>query len=259
MSYRRFYDCSVSEKLLYTLFIAILGTGYTFAMILLFVTVSTGDGEGGLSVDDIVIKYSGNRSGTRLEQALSAQMKAHRTEGEYLNITRWINSGASEAGYEEKIKQTFDRKCVFCHSPENPMNLPDLSSYEKVMEVVEIDMGESFGTLVRVSHIHLFGTAIIFYLLGRIFVLTEMPVLLKRTIVVVPFAAIAIDIGSWWFTKYSVNLFAYAVIVGGVGMGLSFALQSFLSFYQMWFVKARFKRKYESSSSVERRGEYRQE
>jgi len=67
---------------------------------------------------------------------------------------------------------------------------------------------------------------------GRIFILTEMRPWLKRTMVAVPFAAIAMDIGSWWFTRYAAGFFAYTVIIGGALMGLSFA-----SLYQMWLYK----------------------
>ncbi len=76
-----------------------------------------------------------------------------------------------------------------------------------------------------------------------------MPVWLKRTIVVTPFAAIAVDIGSWWFTKYSIHLFAYTVMISGFLMGVSFAFQALVSLYQMWFFKR--------SGGPERRGEYR--
>jgi hypothetical protein len=135
------------------------------------------------------------------------------------------------------------------------MNIPDLTGYEGVMTLVRLDTGESVGALVRVSHIHLFGLGIIFYLLGRIFILTEMSVWLKRTIVVIPFAAIAVDIGSWWFTKYA-HVFAYTVLISGALMGLSFAFQALYSLYQMWFFKPRFERLHERGGGAGR-GEYR--
>ena len=76
MPYRRFSDCSVSEKMLQTLFICLIGIGYLFAMVLIFESVASLDGKPGLSSDDIVIKYSGNREGTRLESALDRGMGA---------------------------------------------------------------------------------------------------------------------------------------------------------------------------------------
>ncbi len=135
------------------------------------------------------------------------------------------------------------------------MEIPDLTGYGEVKELVRMDTGESVGVLVRVSHIHLFGLGLVFYLLGRIFILTEIPVWLKRTIVVIPFAAIAVDIGSWWFTKYSVHIFAYTVMIGGGLMGVSFAFQALVSLYQMWFFKDRSERLHERRGEYRRRGE----
>ena len=59
---------------------------------------------------------------------------------------------------------------------------------------------------------------------------------LKSAVVVLPFLAIIIDIGSWYLTKIN-TAFAWAVIISGVVMGLSFAFQWIVSVYQIWFYK----------------------
>lgn len=233
MPYRRFSDCSVSEKLLQTLFICLIGIGYLFAMLLIFESVASLDSKPGLSAEDIVIKYSGNREGTRLESALDGVMSGYRSDAESETIVSWIYAGAPEARFNEEVMPILSQRCVGCHS--SGSGLAELTGYDKVMELVVMDTGESLATLARVSHIHLFGTGILFYLLGRIFILTEMKPWLKRTVVVIPFAAIAMDIGSWWFTRYAAGFFAYTVIAGGALMGLSFAFQTCASLYQMWF------------------------
>lgn len=238
MRYRRFQDCSVSEKLLDSLFIVLLGIGYLFAMVLIYTTVAPEDGKPGLSAADIGIKYHGNRSGTRLEAALTGEMKIYRTPDEYASIVSWIHSGAGRQGFEREISPILARKCLGCHNPASGLNVADLSSYEKLAPMIKVDTGVPIGALVRVSHIHLFGVSIVFYLLGKIFILSEMPAWLKRTIVAIPFIAIAMDIGSWWLTRYA-HIFSYTVLVGGGLMGISFALQSFISLYQMWLYKPR--------------------
>lgn len=255
MSYRRFADCSVSEKLLYTFFIALLSIGYCFATVLIFITVAPEDGRPGLSATDISIKYYGNRSGSRLERALTGKMKYNRTNEEYMMIAAWIHDRAPEVRFDKEIKPILDAKCVVCHNPNSGLHIPDLTAYKKVLPLVKIDTGESIGELVRVSHIHLFGLSMLFYLLGRIFILTEMPIWFKRTAVVIPFAAIAIDIGSWWFTKFSPRFFAYTVLISGILMALSFAFQALISFYQMWFYRFNVQRRYRGGEYVERRKE----
>jgi len=255
LAYRRFPDCSVSEKLLYTSFILLLGIGYIFAMLLIFMDVSGEDGAPGLSVEDINIKYRGNRSGTRLEQALMGKMKSYRTKKEFLTITSWIHEGAPKARFEKEIRPILTQKCLICHNPALGLNIPDLGNYETITALGKMDKGEPILTLVRVSHIHLFGMSIIFYLLGRIFILSEMPVWLKRALVVTPFAAILVDIASWWFTKFTSPVFAYTVMAGGAVFGITFVIQSLVSFYQMWFYKGSFHNQYIGGGGEYRRRE----
>jgi hypothetical protein len=107
VSYRRFSDCSVSERLLYTSFIALLSVGYIFAMLLIFITVASVDGEPGLSAADIGIKYHGDRSGTRLERALTGSMMQNRTGAEFETIVSWIRDGGSEARFAAEISPIF--------------------------------------------------------------------------------------------------------------------------------------------------------
>ena len=142
MSYRRFSDCSISERLLNTLFIMLLSVGYLFAMTMLYIAVSVEDGKPGLSMEDIAIKYHGEYSTTRLEQALGGVMMSNRTDDENKKIVMWIKAGAEKARFQEEIKPIFEAKCVSCHSPDSGMNIPDLTDYGKVSDLVVRDTGE---------------------------------------------------------------------------------------------------------------------
>jgi hypothetical protein len=126
--------------------------------------------------------------------------------------------------------------CVACHSEDSGMGLPSLINYEEVMKLTHSDTGASIQSLVRVSHIHLFGIAFILFFVGRIFILCEMAPMIKRVMVVVPFLAILLDILSWYATKI-IPGFSYVVIASGGLMGLSLAGQILISIYQMWFYK----------------------
>jgi len=55
-------------------------------------------------------------------------------------------------------------------------------------------------------------------------------------VICAPFFAIFLDIASWWLTKVSL-LFAYVVLTGGALMGVAFAFQWIVSFYQLCFAK----------------------
>jgi hypothetical protein len=108
-----------------------------------------------------------------------------------------------------------------------------------VNKVVRPDTGTSIVQLARVSHIHLFGVSIIFLLTGMIFGLSETPVWLRVSLVILPYVTIIMDIGSWWATKYLDPTFAYIVIAGGALMGLALASQILISLWEMWIAPLR--------------------
>jgi hypothetical protein len=237
--YRRFSEASISEKMLDTVFLLCIGIGYMFAMLHLYFTHQGRDGEPGLSVDDIRIAYYGRHQQTRLGAAINGAMGANLNLPEQkIIIIDWLDHGSKRAEFEEKVQPILNSNCIMCHSPESGMGLPPLTSYEKVLELTQSDTGASLQSLVRVSHIHMFGIAFILFLVGRIFILCEMPVMIKRITVVIPFIAMLLDILSWYVTKVSPS-FAWVVVISGGLMGISFITQIVVSIYQMWFYRPR--------------------
>ena len=237
MSWRffvHFTHLPLVQKALYTGVLCVLGLGYAFAMLHVFDSHAGRDGKAMLSVDDLVIAYSGSKTGTQLESALQGPMSKMLPAEESAAIIKWVRTGSSEKEYESHIKHIFDNRCVTCHNERNP-HIPHLNNYESVVHTTEEDTGMDIFTLVRVSHIHLFGLTFIFFIVSSIFAHAYMRhEWQKITIVVVPFAAIAVDIFSWYLTKLF-EPFAWVIIISGALMGLSFALQYFISLYQMWF------------------------
>jgi len=124
-----------------------------------------------------------------------------------------------------------------CHDGSNP-HLPNLSSYDNLKKVTEKDSGATIPTLVRVSHIHLFGLTFIFFLVGLMFSHAYVrPVWLKCAVVALPFAAIAIDVSSWYMIKIF-HPFVYVEILAGAAMGACFAVMWLVAMYQMWLSSA---------------------
>jgi len=226
-----------SLKVLYTMLLTTLGVGYIFALIQIFETHAGLDGKPGLSVQDIQIAYRGDRSGTRLESALRGPMSGMASAEEAGRIIDWIHAGGlMSKTYKEEVEPILKARCQGCHNGSNP-GLPNLMTFEGVEAVSQTDTGVSVSTLVRVSHIHLFGITFIFGFLGLIFSHSyiRMPYV-KSTLIAIPFASILFDIASWWLTKVA-GPFGYFVIFSGGLMGLSFAMQWIISFYQLWFFR----------------------
>ena len=90
--------------------------------------------------------------------------------------------------------------CLSCHDGSNP-HLSNLDGYENIAISVEQDTGKDLHTLVRASHIHLFGLTFIFFIIGFIFSHAYLrPLWLKHVIIVAPFAGVIADVhrpGIW--------------------------------------------------------------
>jgi len=235
--YRRFSDASVSEKILDTVFLIAIGIGTIFAVVYVYLTHEGLDGKPGLSADDIRIAYYGANQQTRLGAALHGPMAGNLPIAKKRKVIfDWLDHGHKQQEFETKVAPILNKYCIMCHSEEAGMGLPPLTSFTDVSKLTEEDTGASILSLVRVSHIHLFGISFILFFLGRIFIMCEMPVMVKRITVVIPFLAMLMDIFSWYATKF-IPGFSYTVIIGGGLMILSIGSQIVVSVYQMWFYK----------------------
>jgi hypothetical protein len=234
---RRFYDCTMSEKLLFTSFLLIIGLGYLMAMVFLYTTHQGHDGKPGLSMADIADNYYGNRSGTRLEAALRGPMASYIELQDRHEIVAWLKSGAPEKKYAPLIRPILEKTCLNCHTSESGLNIPDFSTYEGIRTVAAVDTGESLHTLMKLSHIHLFGIGLILFGVGMIFRYSVLPPPLKYTLILLPFIAMFADILAWFLTKWD-PIYAFTVVIGGSLLGLSLGAQILISLYQLWFLKA---------------------
>jgi hypothetical protein len=236
--HRLFYHYSelpLSLRVLYTCSLIILGCGYMFALIYVYHTYAGRDGDASmLSYQDIVLAYRGSGQGSRLESALRGPMSTMLPRDEIGPLVKWVQEGANRNSYEKEIKPVLEKRCLTCHDGSNP-HLANLAGYDNLKKVTEVDTGTDIFTLVRVSHIHLFGLTFVFFVVGTIFSHAYVrPVWLKAAIVATPFVGIFLDISAWYITKVTA-WFGWVVIISGGIMGLCFAFMWVVSMYQMWF------------------------
>jgi hypothetical protein len=236
---RNFFHFSalpLSMRLVYTMTLLVLGTGYLFAMLQVYYTHADLDGKPGISAEDLRIAYRGHAGDTRLEAALKGPMSGMLPAEERLVIFAWVGKGAAEDGYNKDVKPILESRCLVCHNGSDP-HRPKFTSYEDISKVVTKDTGMTIPSLVRISHIHLFGMTFIFFLVSSIFAHAYMrPLWVKCVVIVLPFLSIIVDIFSWYLTKLYPG-FAWVVIGSGGVMALSFMVQWVVSIYQMWFYK----------------------
>ena len=83
------------------------------------------DGKFGLSVDDIVYSYYGNRGNSKLEAKLNGSMKAMASYKDRAAIIKWVQSGSPENVWDSKIQEIVNQNCVKCHG-----TVPGLASFK---------------------------------------------------------------------------------------------------------------------------------
>ncbi|MFA5370663.1 MAG: elongation factor-1 alpha [Sideroxydans sp.] len=231
-------DLTLPMKTLYSGYLLVIGLGLLFAGAQIMLTHGMADGKVGLSTDDIVYSYYGNRTeGSKLVSKLNGSMKDNAPPEVRMDMIKWAETGGSQDGWDEKISMDVEQYCSPCHA--NMPNLVDISDRKTMNKMIQVDEGQSMATLTRVSHIHLFGIAFIFFFVGWIFsYATGISQLNKAILISIPFLFLMVDVLSWWLTKWNPN-FAWLVIIGGFGYSMAATIMIFTSLYQMWILPRR--------------------
>ncbi len=232
--YTHYSELPMSLRILYTSALCILGMGYLFALIYLFHTYSGRDGNAmDLTYSDLVIAYTGSGKGSKLESALRGPMSAMLPKDEAAALINWVQQGADRPTYETFIAPTLEKRCISCHDGSNP-HLLNLAGYDNVKKTAEQDTGTAISTLVRVSHIHLFGITFIFFIVGIVFSHAYVrPLWLKYVVMGAPFVCLLVDVSSWYMVKIY-HPFAWVTMTAGAMLGMCFAFMWVTSMYQMW-------------------------
>ncbi|WP_435628122.1 elongation factor-1 alpha [Candidatus Ferrigenium straubiae] len=224
-------NLALPVKALFTGYLLVIGLGLLMSGAQIMLTHGMADGKPGLSLDDIVYSYYGNREGSKLEAKLNGSMKDYAPGEARLAMIKWARAGAPEGEWESKIKPITEQHCVACHA--NMPGLAKVGEKDVMIQVAATDRGANITNLTRVSHIHLFGIAFIFFFVGLIFSLaTGFSPIVKSLLIFTPFIFLIIDVASWWLTKMNPG-FAWLVMVGGVGYSIASTIMIFSSLYQM--------------------------
>ncbi len=237
--YLHYSELPYSQRVLYTAALLVLGTGYLFALLNVYFTYAgrAGGNPLMLTAEDLIVAYSGSGKGSRLEAALRGPMATMLPADERNIMFAWAAEGGARPAYEKTIAPLLEKRCLACHDGSNP-HLPNLNSFDNVKKMTEKDTGAAIATLVRVSHIHLFGLTFIFFLVGLMFSHAYVrPVWFKCTVVALPFVAIMVDVSSWYIIKLF-HPFVYVEIAAGGVLAACFGFMWLVTLYQIWFSSA---------------------
>lgn len=91
--------------------------------------------------------------------------------------------------------------------------------------------------LTAISHAHLFGHALMYTVIGALFILTRVKEKLKILIISLVFGGGIVDVFSWWMIKYVSPRFEIFSMLSGGLLGLGFAVMSVCILKEMWLKK----------------------
>jgi hypothetical protein len=227
----------MSMRVLFSSVLLVFGLGYCMAMIQVWESHAGKDGDPMLSGKDLMIAYSGNPDGTKLETALRGPMADMLPAEKREVIFAWLHGGSKSEEIDTKINPILQEHCVACHNPEANPHLPNFANADGLKSVIAVDEGMTIPTLVRVSHIHLFSITFIFFIVGFIYTHAYVrPMWFKCVVIATPFFSLIFDVAAWYLTKVWTG-FAWVVILGGAFYGVAFTIMWFTSMWQMWIAK----------------------
>ncbi|HLX60904.1 MAG TPA: phage holin family protein [Planctomycetota bacterium] len=251
-------------KLLISMFLIVLTSGFVVAELYLKHTTELADGKPGLSMDDITITFHGNgvpllrrkiAPGGSMRKYFSVNSSEEELKPDDLKdierMIAWVDKGAPQDEYTvkdekkkaESISLLFDTHgCTDCHSRESTMrhNMHDypLEKFEQVVEYTKPNSSSmDTGRLLSLSHYHLIGMGMMFLAAGAAVALTLWPKWLRAALVVGGQLSILLDIFGWWGVKWYGAPLSPIVMAGGGLMAASFFASVGAAYWDLWIRK----------------------
>lgn len=108
--------------------------------------------------------------------------------------------------------------------------------------------------LVSLSHPHLFGFALMYLLVGGLFILTTWSEPVKAFIVAIPLLSATFDVLSWWMIKMVSADFELLTLFTGIAFSTGFGIMTLLILQEMW-LGTRPKAAYHETAPITKKGE----
>lgn len=238
-------------KLFCTAFFVLLGIGVFVSEIKVLSKYRMADGRPWLTVRDLVLSFHGYPGAPLIEVKLRLaptpdhrefQKKMYEEQVNYL--IKWTKDGSSPKEEDfAPIVETLENHCVNCHDLEaaassSPLWEDRVVKHELVAPMFNKTGAISATRLIHLTHIHLLTNVMMFVLTGAVVLFCRIGSRLKSALLVLPFIAIVLDMGSWWLTAFVSHLFAYTIMIGGTLVGVSFLLQFVFAIYGLWIQRA---------------------
>jgi len=123
-------------------------------------------------------------------------------------------------------------------STSNPSGIEENYLGNEADENAEImKFKKSKRQMLTIVHTHILSMSFIFFLLGVLVWLTNLPKRLKLFLTIEPFLSVLLTFGGIYFLWSGISWFKYIVIVSGILMTTTYTVSAMIVLYQLTFSK----------------------
>lgn len=238
-------------RLAATCLIVILGGGYAAAVAHMYHHYENKDENPGLTLDDIEGSFHGMHQEAVLIGALKGTMREHVSGEEYALLIEWLEGDNIKVAYDAEIydedgelKETpadiiYDN-CLRCHGRDAKAGdgINETVPLEYLDEVEQFAFSKDFDPvpleiLYATTHTHALGMSVITVVSSLLLLGTGWPRRMRHVTVFLTFAALLVDLGSWWLAREWVIFCPVIAVSGGIYGGL-LSVQLIASFIDLW-------------------------
>lgn len=187
---------------------------------------------------DVLLKYHGDPDRSLLHVVLDPALSAQDPHNmwQYLDpegesavieerrrtILDWVAAGAPEGGWPQvaPILAEFDI-CGQCHVEGGEKSDLPFTTYEQTRVVAEVGRLKPLAPLMISAHNHLFGFAVLAFLLSLLLCMSRVVGALRITLILAASGGAALDVASWFFTRAWGSPFHWLIMLGGGAFGLA--------------------------------------
>ncbi len=102
-------------KVLITCFLCVIGIGYLFSLYTVYAVHKDADAQPGLSMNDIVLTYCGDREHTALETvSLGSMATYYASDDDKSKVISWIRNGAEQTDVRVNRRPDYEERAAPC-------------------------------------------------------------------------------------------------------------------------------------------------
>jgi len=228
---------ALGGKLAVTLLLINILLGLVLAHIEVRYALGGKDGEPGITMTDIRLYFQGDPTHCQLETMMHGRMgKYFGSPDEREAMDDWIADGAPREAYDSTVAPILEARCVKCHGPGGEKVSSPLTTYEEVCRFVESsDTGVSYESLAAASYSQLVLMTLLAALAAGLFYLTRFTGRWKEVLMIVPFAAVFLNVLSWWSVKQSAP-FLHIIVASSLFLAISIIVMVLLTLVDIWIL-----------------------